>query len=861
MFVGAVGANLRNHLGSVHATFRMAADTAGAGQVFTRERNGYSEPNSARFPLEPHGRMRSQVVMLHPDGPLRAIRLDPGTGEGLVQLESIEVSWRSKRVRLTGAALREAARPLHDLETVPDQRGVSFRSTGGDPYLEIALPDDFANAMGSRASWGLALVVLAIAGLLSLTLCLRRGLVAFARDALRAGDWRLLILSMFATLLLLSLVGYGCNGMCSPRGAGFGSLLMGASLGLVAVGQVVLRGLGVEEPNARPRLFLSLLAGQAVCALYIAVRSAIHAWVPALPVTAPEMVGMVAASTAVLYRQVRANGNAELTGPDRRCDTGWLMIELAMLAAICLVIADRELPRMLMLSSDPDTHAYFARRVELDGGVPWHGESAFLYPMGTGILGFLWAKLAFLDVRNALTALPMLQAFLGALVMAEAFALRVRDRGPAILLFLAGLGATAAGFLIPVYSEYAHMEGAGRQLATATLALVPAVLTASRKVRDLPLAMLMLLSLFVLGILNPINLVVPLAMLMAFGLHQSLAERRIGWWILVPAALVPLLFLDPLYSRLMTGMGMPPSRFTVDPALHAQPLALVLERWSQGLKRGPWEFLAGNAGFLPAQSPLFIIYVALLAPVLLWVSRRAPRLPSAAALLAVLAVLWATDALFDALADDRRFYLLAPYFWLSLAQAKILLTTTLLLAVALWIHRLRRSAMSLAVFSTLAIAAVSLTLHRTQGFMSAPRVDYCGSLGCIEPDDLRVLSDFEALYLEGKLRRGRVLLPNSTHHAAHEEWIFPVTAARALPFFDTPPAAFFYYQGDADFTTANYLAYVCRSFNRDWLRGQGIAYVFLPGRRSDACVQGIETLPYSERLIAQHGNSIVVELR
>jgi hypothetical protein len=860
---GILGADLRNHPGAVQVSFRMAADAGGQGQVFFFDHGGYREEDSSKFALAKGRRLQAYEMSLRPDDPLRAIRLDPGTGEGMVALDSVSFSWRGRQVAMAGESLREAVRPLHDLVPVPGGGGPTFRSTGADPYMEIAVPDAFRRAMARRAHAGQALLAASLVALAFLLWWGRRDFLALLRHAMATRNvWALFASSALLALGLLSLAGAGCDGLCSPRGTGYGMLLLVASLGMAAVGQLALRALGVETASRRPRLFLSLLVGQALLFLYIAVRSAIHAGAPFLPVTATEPVLVAAAALVALAWQSRGAPGAPGL-PAQPIDRRWLLVELAMLAAVCIAIGDRELPRLVMLSSDPDTHAYFARRLELDGGVPWSGGNAFHYPMGTAILGFLWAKLAFLDVRNAVTALPLLQAFMAALVLAEGFALRMRGARMAMLMSLAALGLTAAAFLVPMYSNYAHMEGAGRQMGIASFAIVPALLFSRRTGNGAAIAALMLLSLFALVVLNPMNAVVPLVLLAVYGLHQAVVRRRLGGWLLVAPALAVLVLLDPYYFALITGTGMPPSRFTLDPALVAKPVSTVLAQWRAAMARGPADFLSGNSGFLPAQSPLFACIAAALLALLWWLRRwplaRAMR-GLALCLFAVLA-LWAVDALFDVLLDDRRLYLTAPYYWLALAQLKILAVTALLLA-AIFAGRMRRHrAGTLAVFAALAIASAGWAMHRTQRMMERPRVDYCGSLGCIEPEDLATLHGFETLARSGRLRPGRVLLPNSLHQARHEKWIFPVTAARAVPFLDLPPVAFFYYQGNPDFTTANYVAHVCERFDRRWLREHGIAYVFLPSRREAACVAGMEALPRTERVLVRHGDSMVLQLR
>lgn len=853
VLAGALGANLRGHPGHMEATFRMAATTSGPGQVFIQEAGEYTEAASVRFDPIGDGRMHDYAVLLVLRHPLRAMRLDPGTSKGTLTIRSVAFSWRGYDITLEDDALRQAIRPLKQLEMLPGGEGVSFRSTGGDPFLAISVPAALTERMARRMHAGTGLLLMALVGISVLCWRTRHVIRAGVRRAAARGHWSLFSLVVVLALAVLAATGRGCDGLCSPRGIGFGTLLLLAALAMAAMGRGLLRALRVDPADGRPRLFLSLVSGQALLVVYIAVRSLIHARIPALPVTAAELLVLAGAAGAWAAQDLFRISSG------RR----WLLLELALLAVVCMVIGDRELPRLVMLSSDPDTHAYFARLFEIKGGVPWWGGDATHYPMGTGALGLAWAQLSFLDVRNAVTALPLMQAFLAALLLAEGFALRVHGVRLVLLLFLAALALTAAAFLLPLYANYAHMEGAGRQMAIATLALVPAVLVSRRSGNGLAVATLMLLSLFLLAVLNPINVVVPMILLAGYGLHRLTVRRRVELWILVPFALLVMLLLDPYYFALITGRGTPDSRFTVDAALAAKPASLVLAQWSAGLARGPLEFLVGNARFLPAQAPWFApVAVALLA-VLWWLRRWSLRSVARATvvILLMLASLWAADALFDVLLDDRRFYLLAPYYWLALGQLKILLVTGLVLATLVAGHlRGVREGMLLA-FAALAVATIGWALHSTQPMMDRSRVDYCGSLGCIEPDDISTLRGFEALARAGKLSPGRVLLPNSRHEAHREQWIFPVTAARALPFFDVPAPAFYYYQGDPDFTTENYVRHVCSRFDESWLSEQGVAYVFLPARRDSACLAGMETLVQSRRVIVRHGNSMILELR
>ena len=106
-----------------------------------------------------------------------------------------------------------------------------------------------------------------------------------------------------------------------------------------------------------------------------------------------------------------------------------------------------------------------------------------------------------------------------------------------------------------------------------------------------------------------------------------------------------------------------------------------------------------------------------------------------------------------------------------------------------------------------------------------------------------------------------MLIPNAVAKMELETWIFPVSSARVLPYFKVLPAAFYYFQGDAQYGTASYLAHVCERLDRAWLQSKGIAYVYLPSEREQACVSGREALIGSEQVVLNMGGAYLLRLR
>jgi hypothetical protein len=465
-------------------------------------------------------------------------------------------------------------------------------------------------------------------------------------------------------------------------------------------------------------------------------------------------------------------------------------------------------------------------------------------------------------VRNALTALPLLQSYLAALILGESVAATLSGvRARTAVLFTA-LALTAAGFLVPVFASYSHMEGAGRQVAIAFMALLPVILCTERK-QPIAAVVLTATTLVALAALNPVNALVPCLLVALVAVHGLLRRERSGWLILALPLMLLCVLLDPYYQALLQGDS-EAARITLSGRLHVKTVAEILVGWQWQLAHRLPDFVGGQMAMTPRNpAPLFGVF-ALGLLVGVWMLRRRRRIAWSVLVVAAAAVaaLFAADALFAAVADDRRFYLLSPYFRFSLLQHRILLL------VALGALLMRTAATrGLSGRAQLALGAALVVvlggaMRLVQPMSLEPRWSECGSLGCITVEDEMVMHAFAYYAAKGGVPAGaRVLVPNSLHHAAHEEWIFPVDGARALPFATPVPVAFYYYQGDAAFTTDAYLAHVCHGFDRAWLRAQRVGYVFLPASRGSACMQGVEALPGAEHVLFHSGRAYLLELR
>ncbi|MGM9428199.1 hypothetical protein [Hydrogenophaga sp. MI9] len=694
-----------------------------------------------------------------------------------------------------------------------------------------------------------------------------------ARSAVRAG---LTAGALFLlALLLLRTLSFGCDNLvCHPWGYRFGAALLLAGVALALPGWVFLRQVWPRDSDGPGfPLFTSMATGLVLLMAYVYVRSLFSQFVRDVPVSRWELVGLVLVAGVLALRGARQRWSS---GGDRGQDVWRLVLELVLLAVVCVVIADRELPRTVLLSSDPDFHVFFGLQVERFGGVPYHqrdwGDQAFNYPAGSGVMLFVWRQLSGLDLRNLLTALPILFQVVAGFVVVEQLMPGLVKTSHRVILLLCSLGMTVGGFLFPLFVQYAHMESGARQMGILVVALLLAWVIAS--VRE-PGAgawrwlVLPVLAFFVLMVLNPAHAALPACVLVALAVYGFFTGRRSWSLLLVLLGGLALGVLDPFYQK-MVGYTQGARTDTViyGDALTIKTLPAIVRGTVGFLQHGYPAFFQQLSVLLTEQQwKVFLSLLVFYAACLFGLSPRT-RISRAAflSLLALLLSMYGVHAFTQALATDIRTFLLAPYIFFNLAQYKALLLIFMAAAVLVTLMRAGRHVVWLVLAGICLALPAAWLVRSAQPMVLEPRRDDCGALGCIEDDDLVLLRKFEQLVAGGELAAAsgkppRVLIPNAVARMELETWIFPVSSARVLPYFKVLPAAFYYFQGDAEYGTAAYLAHVCERLDRGWLQSKGIAYVYLPSERSQACLAGMETLIGTEQVVLNEGGAYLLRLR
>ncbi len=709
--------------------------------------------------------------------------------------------------------------------------------------------------------------------------------------------WLLLALGLAAAAVFAELLpgGWRAAAMVSCLQLSLGAFC----LALAGWSLIELGGLRWAQGN----LALAIGIGQIVLLSWLYLRSAASALAEgrigmALPVTRAELLVLIAAMAWAALRQgglrQRLRGWAPGAG-------GALWIVVAV-----MLIAQRELPREDMVSSDPLLHLFYTAQILQRGGLPFHlglwGPNDFGYAAGYAALCALWTWLGGGPPQNAVAGLPLLQSVLAVLALAALAARRVAPVDGRLALvggFLALL--LFFGFFPFTLIQSVYLLEKTGSISTLLLLLTTVALAvwgaSGPPARPQTLALVLAgAGVGLSAAVNPTAVFVPGA-LYACAIGKRLFEPsgpftgRAGLALALAAVPLVVALTEPYYL-LKLWLHRPSAPFDFEPAVVAKAADP-----SVGVEAGRYavELLVSLQGIKPfLQTPYFgrtawSTVPLLVALSLIWrLLPKVQRGPTWRLILLlpvpVLALEFTLLPLFHALRTrGDLFYLLGPYLFGAIVRfgylwylAIVLLALTLLLQRA---GALRWGLVLAVLLATLAAAP----LHRARDSLAnevrmKPRLDRCFYFGCITADDrvvLRALTQRYADYVTagGSLDAAavpRILLPNAPHEfpavgdrfpdAFIEKWIKPVGAAAFVPFVETFPAAFFYYKGSDDYSNANYRDHVCRTLDRAWLRARNIRFLFVPVNRTNACVAGLDALLGSEAVLLRSGEAALIEL-
>lgn len=838
---------------------QMLTTIPGEGQIFFEDGKGFSEEASRKFPTIKDGNFHEYVIDL-PKRKLNSIRMDPGQGHGLLRLMRLEVhSGGAKHVVFPADSIHPDLR--NQVELKLEGRVLEVTATGPDPYLVFWLPKGSTGVRGEDYFTALCLLVLALGFGISTVLYLYRYLTSQS-DSVRMAAFGLAGLLLIAASMQI----YGFElGMDSVGEALlYGAGLFVAILAFAIVGEAALALVQADGAMDYWGLPAKVLFGQAALILFWYIRSSIGMFGWTVPVTGYELVALILASVLLLIRKGRVYG---VIRGGRTSPAGGLC-QLAILALLCVVVSGRELPRLVMLSSDPDVHGHFALQIMRMGAVPWSqqswGPEDFNYPAGTGALLASWSSLSLLDVRNVAATIPFLQYAIGMFAVVDAVGRRWGS-STRLLLWLLGVLLLISGYWLPLRAEFSHGEGYGRIAAFPFVCLLYAMIDASfNKNSSIRLSLCMATAVFTLAVLNPLNLIQAGA-IVAFGSFWHLTSGGLKNSLLAAASLLvlPLLILDPYYFDLAFGQSATPG-FTLGQQLGDVDRKLALSNALLEITSRPLDYILKSLELVVGADPVqsMLLLSALLVG---WsCTRKQPRdtlrMMACAAIFFLMAV--PLYAFSEQLTSDRGLYLLHSYSAMGLSQIKLLIGAALSIYLAGFL--LNQSRFAAAMLVSVAVAVCSAAVFRDHGaYLSASKKDLCGGLECPSADDLNAVQDF-VVYRKGHhdsdSRDAKVLVPNTIVSMGIETWLFPAGMARVAAYMDVGPMAFYYYQGSASYTTDAYNRHVCTRFDREWLLRSGIRYVLLPASESGWCIDKAGMFANPHAVIVSRGGAKIIDI-
>ena len=627
---------------------------------------------------------------------------------------------------------------------------------------------------------------------------------------------------------------------------------------------------------------VALVVGQVVCQLWILLRAflsgvSFNLFGTQLPITSIEVAATLVLILTSAVRKFRSD-----LGP--RIDLSKIAMQalyvggfILLLSVAFVPLVIRELPRNIALSSDPDQHAFWASQVLRLGGIPWDqgllGIGSFGYPAGFAALNALWCGFSGLSPVEIVTVQPQIQFFLAMLLIAALSARLVtsakwlravmspRNTGWETLLVGGGM-CCVYWYLLPYGLQHAYYHNAGAARSAASLLSVIPLLgwvafpsRADSRIARVALLATMTLAVVLVATLNPIIVLYPAIVLGAMIAHElgitlvAARKRRIY------ASALPLFFVFAI-AGLVLLLG--------DPYFGEVPLHLVSSgagggaRGTSNATQGvglswsmPNENLSDWIGWRKIISHLCgdalqpgamtgkIALVIGGSIALWWACTRGSASRYICALIFLSVSYYGSLGLPISGTLQTPSYLIRPYLERSFSQNGTLLGfigLAALLRLLLCAVSSRGLLLMPMVCGVLVWQVHVPAVAHNPAFNMTPRVNYCGSMGCANSSDLKVL-EFVRGFGEGILSKypeltyesaPKILILGNIATLGVEKWVFPLGASRILPLTSVLPVAFFYGRGSPDWSYDNYRKRVCLRFDKAWLQGKNVRYLFIP---------------------------------
>jgi hypothetical protein len=154
------------HTHHLQLEFEISSATGAEGELFhAGAGEEYAPDRSQRFALQADGRLHQHAIRLATPEIVHRVRLDIGSKPGPILVKSATAKAIVLGLALERRELAMSAAPLHDAVRLPSAPGeLSLLATGADPYVDIALPEDFVSRT-TRMRWLLAGMLALLAGI------------------------------------------------------------------------------------------------------------------------------------------------------------------------------------------------------------------------------------------------------------------------------------------------------------------------------------------------------------------------------------------------------------------------------------------------------------------------------------------------------------------------------------------------------------------------------------------------------------------------------------------------------------------------------------------------------------------------
>jgi hypothetical protein len=512
---------------------------------------------------------------------------------------------------------------------------------------------------------------------------------------------------------------------------------------------------------------------------------------------------------------------------------------LLLLVAVTVVHADW--PRWVPLNSDPQQHAFFARKV-VDYGcipraLPEMGGDPFNYPAGTGVLGYLVYAFSGLLPAESVSLANGVFLLLFSLVLVEsahAARLPLAQRCLlAVIPFMVGIGG---------FGAWAGYPGNGKNISfwLAEIWLVQLFFMKRSATSTLPMLVQFVFLLVVAAELNPTLAVfwcwLGLLALIIWKREGGLTWTRvIAGAALMVAAFSLMIAVDPYFHDMLVGRGV------AAPSMDHLPKGKIYFQTSGGsyfVVR-----LAQHLLSLVQDGPRgAVVFLVLVAIILLGNAKNLRRMPRRTVLLGLGAGLLPSALLvaistYLVIPSSSGAMLIVPYniqmLMLSLWLAAFVLAVWSLDSVsALFPAGRPRIACAGVLVLGFSVSAVwygikpHIERHGSPNLSSFPPVSQKVPPGLA--DASRAIAD-----LWSQQPGSKVLLVNwEWTRSPPERWIMPDYYSAAVALLPHANPAFFFYRGSPDYSYDNYFSRVCSTWDANWLTRRDIRWVLLP-RKAD----------------------------